>query len=163
MFLKQMQPFALALVALVVFGLGVGLLARTEPPAQATNENKPEPPKPPARANDVLSNLLKARYEAAVDEHRERRQEYLAGAGTLDMLLHSSLRLLEAELEWKAKPAERIPVLEAHLERMKNIQDVLVAKFNAGTGSVGDLKQAEYYRLDAEVRLERAKQKAAVP
>jgi outer membrane protein TolC len=79
------------------------------------------------------------------------------------MTFQSSLRLLEAELEWKTKPAEQIAALEAHLERMKNIHDINLARFNAGRASVGDLKQAEYYRLDAEVRLERAKQKAAVP
>jgi hypothetical protein len=51
------------------------------------------------KAGDPMKTLLKAQYESSLAENRGRWIEFMNGRGTLDFVLHSSERLLEAERE----------------------------------------------------------------
>jgi len=163
MFFHKLKTLTLVLLTLGVLGAGLGLLYQPQSAAQPPVEKKPAAPKPAAPAKDALADLLTRRFEAAKSELEARSQEFLAGRGTLDILIQASLRTLQAELELKRKPAEQVTALEAHRDRMKEIFDVNDTKHKAGRVSIADYKQSEYYHLDAEIKVERAKRKLVPP
>lgn len=107
-----------------------------------------------------LKSLLKARLDAASTELNSRWKEYCAGRGTLDIVIGSSRRLLEAETDLSIKTADQTVAWESHLQRMKDLYVINLARFNAGRISINDLKEVEFYRLQAEIWLERAKAQA---
>jgi RNA polymerase sigma factor (sigma-70 family) len=104
-----------------------------------------------------MKALFKARFDAANIEVESRWHEYVAGRGTLDILLGSSRRLLEAELALSNNKADHVAAWESHWQRMNQVYLINLGRYNAGRISVQDLKEAEYYRIDAEIGVERAK------
>jgi RNA polymerase sigma factor (sigma-70 family) len=112
-----------------------------------------------ARVSDKLRALLKEQQAAALDEVRARWEEFIAGRGTLDILFGASQRLLEAERALSDKKADQVPALEAHWRRMKMLEEVNQARFDAGRVPIGDLSQSKFYRIQAEIWLEKAKSK----
>jgi hypothetical protein len=95
--------------------------------------------------------------EAIKTEWDARHKEFLAGRGTQDITLSSAKRLLNAQLEVSSTRAERLAAYEEYLERMKEYEKINNARFGAGRIPIQDKAQADYERLDAEIRLERAK------
>src|SRR5262249_2269685 len=120
-------------------------------------EKKAEKPAP--AAEDKLTTLLKARVEMAETEFANRNQEFLAGRGTLDILFGAGKRLLQAQQELSNKKEDQISALEAYLKLTKDIEEVNQARFDAGRITIADLAESKYYRLEAEIWLERAKAK----
>jgi RNA polymerase sigma factor (sigma-70 family) len=106
-----------------------------------------------------MKSLLKERFDAAKKETEARGKEYEAGRGTLDIYLNSSRRLLEAELDLSTKTTDHVAAWRTHLLRMQGVYEINLARYNAGRISVQDLAQANYYRRDAEIGLERVKAK----
>ena len=104
-----------------------------------------------------MKSLLKDRFDAAKTEVTARGKEYSAGRGMLDIYIGSSRRLLEAELDLSSKKADHVAAWETHLHRMQGVYEINFARYNEGRISVQDLAQADYYRRDAEIGLERAK------
>jgi hypothetical protein len=187
MFLNTLKTFlVVGLTATVVGGTGVSLLAlahdskqaeaRASKQTTASNEN-PDNKKPAEEAlkKDVdarkaeletlkretaelnLKRLLKDRVEMAKVEVEARMKQFKAGKGTLDFLIGASKRLVMAEIDATDIKLEQLSALKAHLERMKNVQDIDQQRFNEGRISIEDLSQSKYYRLEAEIWLERAK------
>jgi RNA polymerase sigma factor (sigma-70 family) len=107
--------------------------------------------------SEKMKSLLKARLDAATTELKARHVEYCAGRGVLESLIASSRRLLDAERDLSTKKADRIAAWEGHLQRMQQTYLTNLERFNTGRITTQDLKVAEYYRLDAEIGLERAK------
>jgi hypothetical protein len=70
-----------------------------------------------------------------------------------------SQRLLTAELELSDKKADRVAAYEAHLKRMKEVEDVIKMEVEGVKGSEGvaDEVEGKFHRLEAEIMLERAK------
>jgi hypothetical protein len=161
MWIKKLKTAAMIFLAVCVLAGGIGRWSRPHALAQPDTEKKAEPSSPPAKAADRMKDLLKSRFEAARDENEARTKEFLAGRGTLDSLVASSLRLLTAEQELQDKHAGQLAALKTHAERMKTIYDVTEAKYKAGQVSSAEFKQSEYFHLDAELRLERGKSKPA--
>ncbi len=110
-------------------------------------------------AGKKMKELLKDRLATAHEAAFCRYQHYLAGRGTLDILLGASLRLLDSEQELSDKKADQIAALERHLRRMKELETILQAQHKAGRASLADYDQAKYFRLQAEIWLEKAKEK----
>ena len=104
-----------------------------------------------------LKRLVQERVEVAKKELEARMQQFEAGKGTLDFLIGASKRLVLAELDATDKKPEQISALKTHLERMKKVQDIDQGRYDAGRISIEDLSQSKYYRLEAEIWLERAK------
>ena len=104
-----------------------------------------------------LHALLKERVEAAKTEVQARTREFEAGKGTLDFLIAASRRLLVAEWELSDKKEDQFAALKAHFDRMKAAEDLNQERFGAGRIAVQDLQQTKYYRLEAEIWLEKAK------
>jgi RNA polymerase sigma factor (sigma-70 family) len=110
-------------------------------------------------AGKKLKELLKDRLAAAHEAAQMRFQQFLAGRGTLDILLGASLRLLESEKELSDKKDDQIAALERHLRRMKEVEQILKAQHEAARASLADFLQAKWFRLQAEIWLEKAKEK----
>jgi len=106
---------------------------------------------------DRMRSLLMARLDAAFEEAETRRRRYYEGKETLDIAIHSSLRLLEAERELSSKQAEQRLALENHLRRIQELEKIHQLKIDAGYGATQELAQAKFYRLQAEIWLERMK------
>jgi RNA polymerase sigma factor (sigma-70 family) len=161
MWIKKLKTAGVIFLAVCVLAGGMGHWSRHNALAQREPEKKAEPASPPAKGADRMKELLKARFEAARDENRARSEEFLAGRGSLDSLIGSSLRLLEAERELNPRHEGQLAAFEGHARRMKSTSEIMEAKYEAGQVSSADRKQAAYFHLDAELRLERVKSKSA--
>lgn len=110
-------------------------------------ENKPD-------GGEKLKSLLQERWKTAGEEYFARNQEFLAGRGTQEFLYQAARRLLAAEQELPDK--SRVTILANHLKRMAAIEKVNKERFEAGRIAVQDYRAAQYWRLEAEIWLERA-------
>jgi outer membrane protein TolC len=104
-----------------------------------------------------MQKLLKDRESAAQTEFRAQNEQFIAGRGTLDILLATSGRLLRAELELATTRQKRVAAREAEVERIGKILEINTARYNAGRASIADLAQTRYFHLDAQIELEREK------
>jgi hypothetical protein len=156
MLVNKLKNLVVVVLAFAVLATGAGLVASRQVPQEP---KKAEPPAPAAKAENRLPALLKARVEAAKTEVWARNQEFLVGRGTLDILVGASRRLLVAEQELGLNRADQIAALEKHFTLMKEVQEINEERFRDGRIPIQDVKEAEYYRLDAEIQLERAKAK----
>jgi hypothetical protein len=109
------------------------------------------------RGSAKMKSLLKERYDAAFTECQGRWQDFLVGRGTLDIMLGCSGRLRDAERELSPRKADQIAALEAHWKRVQKVKGINQARFDAGQIAIQDLAESQYFRLDAEIQLERAK------
>jgi hypothetical protein len=167
----SLAPKKLVLAVLLVVALAVGLigvLAAQQPTrqpfqlsekAQALINAKPLEPE---AGDDDLRKLLKARYNAALSEVRNRYDALAKGRGTLDPLFDAGRRLFEAELDLYAKPAERITALEKLLEFVKEFEVILERNLKAEIGTPADLDRLRFGRLTIEVALVKAKREAGM-
>jgi RNA polymerase sigma factor (sigma-70 family) len=105
---------------------------------------------------DKLRSLLKDRFQVAGEEFAARNQQFLAGRGTDEFLYQSARRLLEAERELPDKSA--VTALTNHLRRMTAIEEASKTRFEAGRIAVQDYRSMQYWKLEAEIWLERALQ-----
>jgi RNA polymerase sigma factor (sigma-70 family) len=156
---KLIKTAAAAVLAVGVLGGGTGLLLYRTHAVEPAPEKKQEAAKPAPKAESKLPALLKARVEAARTEVEARMKEFEAGRGTLELLYASSRRLLQAERELTEKKADQDAALQAHFERMKNVEEINKDRFEAGRIAIQDYAVSQYWRLEAEIGLERTKQK----
>jgi hypothetical protein len=149
-----------AVVLVMVLGLlgtGAGLasfyLQNGQPPqGQAPN------PKAEAGRGGRLSELLKKRRDTAHEEFSFRNKEWEVGRLTdQNLLFGAALRLLDAELALSTGRAAQAAACKDHLTRMQHLGRIYSAQFEAGKLGPADRAMAQYYVLDAEIRLERTK------
>ncbi|HLN27246.1 MAG TPA: hypothetical protein VK395_05840 [Gemmataceae bacterium] len=114
------------------------------------------------KAGDKMGELVKGQLEAAKTELDARWQEFLAGRGTLDIMLGSSQRLLQAEFDLSTKRSDRIAALEAHWQRLREVETINQSRYDAGRIPIQDLAQSRSGRCRAEILLERAKKGQAI-
>lgn len=111
----------------------------------------PEPAKP--------SPLAEARYRAAVRQYEVTWSYYQqARIDSYQVYVWSRLAL-DARRDMSEKPADRIIALEDHLARMRKLEELVVKIRRLGFGRSYDYGAAEYYRLEAELWLARARGK----
>jgi RNA polymerase sigma factor (sigma-70 family) len=182
MFLSKIKTIGLSLLAVGLIAGGLGLYASRVPAAASTLPQKSPPlnsddfkadqdkdkPKQETdntkerielRVNEKIQALLKEKLETANLEQDARMKEFLAGRGTLDFLFAGSRRLLEAQRDMSDKKEDQVAALEAHWQRMKQIEELNKKRFDAGRIGIQDYAESKYYRLEAEVWLEKAKAK----
>jgi RNA polymerase sigma factor (sigma-70 family) len=153
MFLSKLRTYGVVLLSLLMIGIPAGVLAYRALADEPTKE-----PPPAARADDALEELLKQRAEAAREGFKAAQQEFRAGVGTGEALAGWSRKIAEAELDRGNRKAG-LAALEEHVERLKELEKVTQARFDAGRVSPQDLVAARYARLDAEIWLARVKAK----
>ena len=163
---KMKMAGAVALVLLLTAGaLGLGLGSAWSEPADPAQVVAPPPvlqaasPEEAAREKLAakLADLAHAKLVAAREEFVGRRQEFMAGRGTLDFLQGAALRVLEAELALENEPAGQVAAHERYWKVTREVEDVSQARYQAGRIPITDLAQARYYRLDAEYQLVKAR------
>jgi RNA polymerase sigma factor (sigma-70 family) len=152
------------LLGAVVLATGASMvtLHRQDEPAAAGPLARADVPPPRAaqpggQGESKLTTLRKAKVAAAQAVLDERTREFLAGRGTQEFLLEASRRLAESQRELNPAKADLVAALQAHLNRVKEMEAVDKERFNAGRITVAQVKEAEYYRLEAEIWLEQAK------
>ena len=74
-------------------------------------------PKPPAKGDDAVQKLLRARLEAAQDSYNFRLEQYRAGRLDIAQLEGAARRLFTAELELLDKKEDRVSACQKNLER----------------------------------------------
>jgi hypothetical protein len=94
--------------------------------------------------------------EAALAEERRLQLDPLRASGLQLHLYQWSQRLLTAELELADKQADRVAVHEAHVLRMKEMEEAFKEGVKKGQPDVS-AAEAAFHRLRAQVMLEREK------
>lgn len=117
----------------------------------------------PEAGDDELRRLLKERYNAALFAFKNTIASYEADRGSFDDLVSTSALMLHAELELSDKPADQIAAIERYLEIAKQQELRVFSHIKSGRrgGEADKYEKAKYMRLDAEIQLLRARQKAA--
>jgi hypothetical protein len=101
-----------------------------------------DPPKP--------SPLAEARYQAAVKQYEITWSYYQqARIDSYQVYVWSRL-VLDSHRDRSEKAADRIVALEAHLARMKKLEELIKKVRRLGFGRSSDVGASEYYRLEAE-------------
>jgi FMN phosphatase YigB (HAD superfamily) len=113
-------------------------------------------PAPPERPNTV-SPVAEARYRAAVKQYDETWAYYRQARIDSYQVYVWSRFVLESRRAIAVNPAEDITALEDHLDRMKKLEELVKKIRRLGFGRSYDVGASEYYRLEAEFWLERAK------
>jgi hypothetical protein len=109
------------------------------------------------------NDMAQARVEEIAYSVTARYKQFMAGQGTLDILLAESRWWLETELAQSAKPADRLAALERHWELAREVEDVNRARFEAHRIPVQDYLESLYARLDAELQWVQARRALEKP
>jgi hypothetical protein len=106
------------------------------------------------------NQLAKAQMEAArrTYELTWTRAEMGEG-GDAEQVYQWSVRWLEAQRDLSGTKAGQLAALEAHQTRMQRLERRVAAMVKAGQGRQSEGTAAEYYRLEADLWLARAKAK----
>jgi hypothetical protein len=110
-----------------------------------------------AKVDDKMKALLKAQFDAALGKALGRWVEFMNGRGTLNFLLASLEQPLEAETDLCDQKADHVAALGHHLNRVRKIEKVSEQRFRQGQWTIQDVLECRFYRLQAEIRLERAR------
>jgi RND family efflux transporter MFP subunit len=122
---------------------------------------KPKPEEPPAKEGGDVKKLTQARLEAARKTYEMLLQRYKNATDRLDTekMYQWSRRWMEAGRDLASKQDERVAAVQAHLDRMKDLERLATALSKAGQGLMSDVSAAEFYRTEAELWLAREKGK----
>jgi hypothetical protein len=127
----------------------------------------PEAPPPPAPiAPDqaaALTALLHARHRAAQKQFDETWIYYKQARTDAFPVYVWSHFVLQTQFDLSDKKADQIAALEAHLDRMKKLDELLRKVRRLGFGQAIEVGAAEYYRIEAEYWLAHAKVQAQGP
>jgi uncharacterized protein (TIGR03067 family) len=139
-------------------------LRRVKPEQDKPKEDapKPSPPgtnPPTGDAGEKEQELLQDWSDAAKKAFKSRQKYFVEEKGDLGACIDSAKRLLTAELARCNSKADRIAACEANLGRIAAIEKIARERFVDGRLSDGDMADAQYYRIEAEILLEREKAK----
>jgi hypothetical protein len=105
----------------------------------------------------TIQTLRKQRFDAAVSEFEARLQAAQKGEVAIDLLIASSNRVLSSQRDLSVRKQDQIAALEAHLFRVRNIEQRARSLYENARLPIQDYSQAKYSRLDAEISLKVAK------
>jgi hypothetical protein len=118
-----------------------------------------------AKARAALSHadigqLLHARAEAGREEVEARLKEFLAGRGTLDILLFASVGCLDSERAMLGDRADTIVFAERFFESTLEANKINKARHEAHRIAIQDYAQVKFEMLDAELEMLQARLQA---
>jgi hypothetical protein len=105
---------------------------------------------------EKVRELLKERRDVLRKALEARQQAYRAGRGTWEGVVKVSRRLLGAELDLAGGQAERVAAYQSHLDRVRKLEEVTKALYEAGQVDFAEMQLARAARLKAEVEFLRA-------
>jgi hypothetical protein len=127
----------------------------------------PEPPPPPAPIPPdqvaAIKALLQERHRAAQKQFDETWVYYKQARTDAFPVYVWSHFVLETQYDLSAKKPDRIAALEAHLDRMKKLEELLKKVRRLGFGQAIEVGAVEYYRIEAEYWLAYARAGQEVP
>jgi hypothetical protein len=126
--------------------LACGLILTGLSLAPASPEPKPD-----------LGPLEEARYQAALREYEETWAYYQQNRIDSYQVYVWSRIVLDSRRDLAKKPAEHIAAVEGHLDRMRRLESLIKKVRRLGFGRSYDVGASEYYRLEAELWVARAK------
>jgi len=97
--------------------------------------------------------LQQARVQAAQEECNDRGKEFFHGRGTLDFVIGSTLRLLDAELHLVETDADKPTAIHRHWLRTFQIEQANLGRHLAGRIPTKDYTDSLYHHLDAALWL----------
>ena len=109
----------------------------------------------PSAEPSKIESLAKARHVAAVKQYNETWAYYQQARIDSYQVYVWSRFVLDCRRDMATKPAEHIAALEEHLGRMKKLEDLITKVRRLGFGRSYDVGSALYYRLEAELWLEK--------
>jgi MoxR-like ATPase len=104
-----------------------------------------------------LRDLLVDRFDTSLRKLRAELGEYEKERIDFNELDRTFGQLRDSAEALSDKPADQIEFLELDLELARTIESHLVVDAKAGRCSRSDAEEARYHRLDAEIRLLKAK------
>jgi hypothetical protein len=125
-----------------LLGLALAVISVAPAPRQT-------PPKP--------SPLADARYKTAVKQFEEVWTFYRQSRTDSFLTYYWSRLVLESQQDLSDAKADRVAAAEAHLERMRRLEALVLKVRKLGFGFSTDVGASAYYRLEAERWLEKAK------
>ena len=152
MFYHKMKMIAVgvltAMALAAVGGWGLQLFAaQAQAPQQTASSEQPPAAQAAAQRDAALAKAAKEQWEG-------RWQEFKTGKTKTDFVVPWSINWLKAELRLTEKKAERLALHEAHLERLKALEKMAKAQFDAGIIPPTQYHQVVYYRIEAEIWLD---------
>jgi len=113
----------------------------------------PAPPDTPPKHSPVAE----ARYKAALRQFEETWTYYRQSRTNSFLTYYWSRLVLDSQEDLGDTRADHIAALEAHLERMRRLEELVNKVRKLGFAYSTDVGATEYYRLEAERWLEKAK------
>ncbi len=114
----------------------------------------------PEKNDSELRRLQKERYNNAVELLRQELNHFNAGqAGRANRVGQAIERIVIAGLELEPGPRERLAMLEEALRMSKYIEKIVSVAQQVGQGTTLDVCHARAHRLEAEIRLQREKER----
>ncbi len=165
MFLSKVKIAVIIVLAVGIVGSGAGFVAHrtlgnpppstVTPPAGSANKDKAAAPpvfaRPPAPR--IPQELLKQRVSAAQKTYTQILQRVKAGLALPQQLPEWSRRWLEAEKSLSNKNEDHLKALQAHLERVKEVENLCLVGAKRGMMHPADADAATYFRIEAEIWL----------
>jgi hypothetical protein len=102
------------------------------------------------------SALAEARLKAALKQYDETWTFYKQSRSGSFPVYYWSRLVLDSQQDLATKKSERIAALEAHLARMNELEALVKKVRKLGFGFSIDVGASEYYRIEAQVWLEKA-------
>jgi RNA polymerase sigma factor (sigma-70 family) len=122
-------------------------------------EDKPKDDAAKPKDDAKVKKLLADWCDVTKEELDARMQEFTAGKIIPDLALSAAQRLFKAEVERSETRVDRLAAYEAYLRRITDVATIANTKLEAGKIAIADLAEANSYRLEAEILLEREKAK----
>lgn len=114
-------------------------------------------PSAPPEAKMPPWELAKARAEAARKAYESIEQEYLEGKATQEQVRDWSNRWMRAQQDISNKKPDQLAAIEAHVTRMRQLEKAALGRFQSRRGNASEVSAAEYFRVDAELSLSKAR------
>ena len=127
--------------------------------------DRPRPTRKPSRPRHKTRQhtpakpltLAEARFKAATKQFNEIWTFYRQSRSDQFPVYYWSKLVLESQQDLSAAKADQITALEAHFDRMKRLETLVKKVRRIGFGFSIDVGATEYYRLEAERWLEKAR------
>jgi len=116
-----------------------------------------------AEERDEMRKLMRARYNAALEEVRARYQQFLHGHGKLDPMLDAFRRLLASGVVAADTGKDQVEFLEQYVDLTRQVSNNVHGQKKSGQFSSAEAAQARYMYLDAQIQLLHAQRRLAGP
>ena len=146
MFTARVRGLGIAFVFLLLMAGGTWSMS-----GDAAQKRAEEP------KDDKVKQLLKERLAVLQEVARMAAEEYKTGKSSFDRVHRARMAVVDARVELCESDKERIAILEEAVVLARDNEKVATQRYQAGQAPASDPLMAQAGRLDAEIALERVK------